>query len=257
MRKDAFGVLIIHGFTATLDSVSSLIEPLEKLSPHVSVPVLTGHGEPSPEMLRGVTWCDWMRDAEAAFHGLAEKVDKVFVVGHSMGALIALNLAAKYQGNQLDAIVLAAPAFRLASMLGPGRPLHFLAPMLQSFIKSWDLNIAFSDRDMKSREVHYLWAPTDAIMSFFELISFTESRLHDVRCPMLIMHNRNDQTVTHDSSDIVFNGVATEPSEKDIVWFERSEHQMFCDSEQEVAIRTIVDYISSRINRQGHSLQIS
>ena len=257
MKKDAFGVLIIHGFTATLDSVNSLIEPLEKLHFHVSVPVLKGHCEPSPEMLRGVTWRDWMKDAEAAFHELAEKVDKVFAVGHSMGALIALNLAAKYQGDQLDSVVLAAPAFRLVSMLGPGRPLHFLAPMLQTFIKSWDLSVAFSDRDEKNRSVHYLWAPTDAIMSFFELISFTESRLHDIRCPMLIMHNRNDRTVTLNSMEIVVSGVATQPSDKDIVWLEHSEHQMFCDCEKEVAVKTIVDYINSRISQQGHSLQIS
>lgn len=249
MEKDTFGVLVIHGFTATLDSVNSLKEPLEKLHLHVSVPVLKGHGESSPEMLRGVTWRDWMQDAETAFHDLSKKVDKVFVVGHSMGALIALNLAAKYQGVELDSVVLAAPAFRLVSLLGPGRPLHFLAPVLQSFIKSWDLNIAFSDRDEKSRTVHYLWAPTDAIMSFFELISFTESRLHDIHCPMLVLHNRNDQTVTQGSTDIVLDGVATQASDKDIVWLERSAHQMFCDCEKEVAVRAIVDYISTRINR--------
>ena len=249
MKKDAFGVLIIHGFTATLDSVNSLVEPLEKLHLHVSVPVLKGHGEPSPERLRGVTWRDWMQDAEAAFKDLAGKVGKVFVIGHSMGALIALNLAAKYQGNQLDSVVLAAPAFRLVSMLGPGRPLNFLAPLLQTFIKSWDLNVAFSDRDNKSRSVHYLWAPTDAIMSFFDFISFTESRLHDIRCPLLILHNRKDQTVTQGSTDIVFQGVSTQTSDKDVVWLERSEHQMFCDCEKKEAIDSIVKFIQSRIGR--------
>ncbi len=249
MKQDAFGVLIIHGFSATLDSVNSLIEPLRELKLHVSVPVLKGHGGLSPEMLRGITWRDWMKDAETAFLQLSEKVEKVFVVGHSMGALIALNLAAKYQNAQLDSIVLAAPAFRLVSMLGPGRPLHFLAPVLQTFIKSWDLKVAFSDHDEASRAVHYLWAPTDAIMSFFELISFTESRLHDIRCPMLIVHNRNDQTVMRDSTDIVFKGVTTQQSDKDIVWLERSRHQMFCDCEKDVAVRSISDYLSSRISR--------
>ena len=249
MKKDAFGVLIIHGFTATLDAVNSLIEPLEKQHLIVSVPILKGHCESSPEKLRGVTWRDWMQDADTAFHELSGKVDKVFVVGHSMGALIALNLAAKYQGEQLDSVVLAAPAFRLVSMLGPGRPLHFLAPLLQTFIKSWDLNIAFSDRDEKNRSVHYLWAPTDAIMSFFDLISFTESRLHDIRCPMLILHNRNDQTVTQGSTDIAYNGVATPPSDKDVVWLERSEHQMFCDCEKAQAIDSIIKFIQSRIRQ--------
>ncbi|PWW81226.1 alpha/beta hydrolase [Prosthecochloris marina] len=249
MKKDAFGVLIVHGFTATLNSVNSLVEPLEKLGLHVSVPILKGHGESSPEKLRGVTWRDWMQDAEAAFHELSEKVDKIFVIGHSMGALIALNLATKYQGGQLDSVILAAPAFRLVSMLGPGRPLHFLAPVLKTFIKSWDLSVALSDHDEKSRSMHYLWAPTDAIMSFFDLISFTESRLHDIRCPMLILHNRNDQTVTQNSSDIAFKGVATASSDKDIVWLERSEHQMFCDCEKMRAIDVIIDFIQSRISK--------
>ena len=249
MKKDAFGVLIVHGFTATLDSVNALVEPLEKLKLDVSVPVLKGHGESSPEKLRGVTWRDWMQDAEAAFHKLSGKVDKIFVIGHSMGALIALNLAGKYQGNQLDSVVLAAPAFRLVSMLGPGRPLNFLTPMLQTFIKSWDLSIAYNDRDAKSRSVHYMWAPTDAIMSFFDLISFTESRLHDIRCPMLILHNRNDQTVTQNSPDIAFKGVATHSSDKDIVWLERSEHQMFCDCEKKRAIECIIEFIQSRIRK--------
>jgi carboxylesterase len=249
MKKDAFGVLVIHGFTATLDSVNSLVEPLEKLQLHVSVPVLKGHGESSPEKLRGVTWRDWMQDAENAFQELAGRVDKVFVIGHSMGALIALNLAAKYQGNQLDSVVLAAPAFRLVSMLGPGRPLNFLAPLLRTFIKSWDLNVAFSDHDEKSRSVHYLWAPTDAIISFFDLISFTESRLHDIRCPLLILHNRHDQTVTQDSSDIVYNGVATQQADKDVIWLEHSEHQMFCDCEKKEAIDNIITFIQSRIGR--------
>ncbi len=249
MKKNVFGVLIIHGFTATLDSVNSLVEPLEKLQLHVSVPLLKGHGESSPEKLRGVTWRDWVQDAEAAFQELAGRVDKVFAIGHSMGALIALNLAAKYQGKQLDSVVLAAPAFRLVSMLGPGRPLNFLAPLLRTFIKSWDLNVAFSDHNETSRSVHYLWAPTDAIMSFFDLISFTESRLHDIRCPLLILHNRNDQTVTQDSTDVVYNGVATESADKDVVWLERSEHQMFCDCEKKEAIDSIISFIQSRIGR--------
>ena len=58
MKKDLFGVLVIHGFTATLDSVNPLVESLEKQQIPVSAPLLKGHGGPSPEKLRGVTWGD-------------------------------------------------------------------------------------------------------------------------------------------------------------------------------------------------------
>ena len=245
MGSEAFGVLIIHGFTATLDSVNALVEPIEKLGARVRVPVLKGHGGPSPEKLRGVTWCDWMKDAEAAFLELASEVERVIVVGHSMGGLLALNLAAKYQDRQLAAAVVAAPAFRLVSMLGPGRPLHFLAPLLQNFVRNWDLRVAYSDADEASRSVHYPWAPTDAIISFFDLISFTRTRLHDIRCPVLILHGRAEQTVAPESAKLVFGEIATSPGDKKLVWLERSGHQMFCDSHRDAAVEAIVSYIGS------------
>ena len=255
MKRDLFGVLVIHGFTATLESVNPLVEFLEKLQIPVSAPLLKGHGGPSPEKLRGVTWRDWLLDAETAFHELSEKVDRIIVAGHSMGALVALNLAAKYQRGKLDSVVLAAPAFRLVSLFGPGRPFHFLVPLLKVFIKSWNLDVAESDRNKKGIPVHYTWAPTDAIKSFFDLISYTESRLDDIRCPMLIIHNRHDQTVRQDSLDIVYHGVATDAADKEVIWFERSEHQMFCDSENQKVIGSVIGFIDSRSSKNAEQVQ--
>ncbi|MBF0587094.1 alpha/beta fold hydrolase [Prosthecochloris sp. N3] len=246
MQHGSAGVLIIHGFTATRDSVLPLVDPLESMGLRVSLPVLTGHGGVSPELLRGVKWQDWMKDVEKAFFELEASVDKVFLVGHSMGALLALNLAAKFQ-DRLEAVIAAAPAIHLVSLLAPERPLHALAPLLQRFIRNWDLKVAFSDPDVQSADLHYPWAPTDAIMSFFDLISFTASRLHDIRCPLFIIHNRHEKTVTADSAEIVYNGVSTPEDEKQLVWLERSEHQMFCDCEKERVIELIISYIRQRL----------
>ncbi len=246
MQTVSSGVLIIHGFTATLDSVNALIGPLRDLGATVSVPVLKGHCADSPEKLRGVTWQDWMMDAEEAFLDLSSSVDRLFIVGHSMGGLIALNLAAKYR-DRIDAIIVAAPAIRLVSMLAPDRPLHFLTPVLQSVVKNWDLKVAFSDPDSTGAGVHYSWAPTDAIRSFFDLISFTHSRLHDISCPVLIMHNRTEKTVLPESASIVYDSIATPEEKKELVWLERSQHQMFCDCEKERAVAIVVDYIRKNI----------
>lgn len=183
-----------------------------------------------------------MKDAESAFLELSRSVGSVFVVGHSMGGLISLNLAAKSR-ERIDGVVVAAPAIRLVSMLAPDRPLHFLTPILQSVVRNWDLKVAFSDPDEDGARVHYSWAPTDAIRSFFDLISFTHSRLHDISCPVLILHNRAEKTVLPESASIVYDNIATPEEDKELVWLERSEHQMFCDCEKERAIAIIVDYI--------------
>ncbi len=247
-ERSSFGVLIIHGFTATLDSVNALCTPLKELGIPVSLPLLSGHGASSPEALRGVKWEAWMADAERALQELCLEVERVIVIGHSMGALLSLNLAARHQ-DKVDSLVLVAPAIKLVSVLAPGRPFHFAAPFLSRVLKNWKLNTDFSGQACGNCIPHYSWVPTDAIISFFELIKKSTQLLGSINVPVLIIHNRRERTVRPESAIILYNSIATGPSAKSIIWLERSGHQTFCDCEQETAIQAIVDYVSARIGR--------
>jgi carboxylesterase len=244
----SFGVLIIHGFTATLDSVKLLYQSINELGIPVSMPLLTGHGASSPEALRGVKWEAWMTDAEQALLKLSLEVKQVIVIGHSMGALISLNLAERYH-DRIDSLVLVAPAIKLVSVFAPGRPLHFAAPLLSKIIKNWGLKNDFSGPRCADCIPHYKWVPTDAVISFFELIKKSIQQLGHVNVPVLIIHNRHENTVLPESASILFNSITTEPSEKSIMWLESSGHQIFCDCEREKAVQAIIDYVSLRIER--------
>ncbi|MEI8186700.1 MAG: alpha/beta fold hydrolase [Chlorobiaceae bacterium] len=245
-----FGVLVIHGFTATLDSIRALYLPLRELGIPVVMPQLAGHGASSPEALRGVTWEAWMSDAEQAFQKLSCEAERVIVIGHSMGALIALNLAVRYQ-VQVDSLVLVAPAIKLASLLAPGRPLHFAAPLVSKIIKKWDLKNDIFEAGNAGCTPHYAWVPTDAIVSFFELIKKSIAQLGKVNVPVFVLHNRRESTVLPESATILCDGIATDAAEKSIMWLERSEHQTFCDCEREKAVSAIIDYVSGRIARKS------
>jgi carboxylesterase len=245
-----FGVLVIHGFTATLDSVKALYMPLKELGIPVRMPQLAGHGASSPEALRGVTWEAWMSDAGQSFQELCCEVEHVIVIGHSMGALIALNLAVRYE-DQVDSLVLVAPAIKLASLLAPGRPLHFAAYLISRVIKRWNLKPVSAGIRNEGCTPHYAWVPTDAVVSFFELIKKSLMLLGNVHVPVFILHNRKERTVLPESATILCNNIATDPSEKSIMWLERSEHQTFCDCEREKAVKVIIDYVSGRIARKS------
>jgi carboxylesterase len=95
---------------------------LEALGVVVSLPLMRGHGASSPQALQGVTWAGWLADGSAALEELATRVDRVILIGHSMGALVALQLAADHGdcGDQLDSLVLLATPLQLASPLAPG-----------------------------------------------------------------------------------------------------------------------------------------
>ncbi|MWV54253.1 alpha/beta hydrolase [Chlorobium phaeovibrioides] len=244
--KSPLGVLILHGFTSTGESVEALGRPLEALGIPFSIPLLRGHGEPSPEALRGVRWRQWLDDAEAAFEELSLKARRLVVVGHSMGALLGLNLAAVFPGR-VDSLVLVTPAFRLVSLLGPGRPMHFAAGMLSAVFRKWNLKSVFADPDSASCKAHYEWAPTDAILSFFELVDHTALLLPKVGCPVFIVHNRHEQTVLPESVALLSEGIATPQADREILWLERSGHQVFCDCERELAVGAVVRYVSGRL----------
>jgi carboxylesterase len=209
------------------------------------MPVLRGHGAESPEALRGVTWPDWLADAESALLDLLTEAERAVVFGHSMGGLLALNLAADHR-DVVDSIALTAAAIQLMSPFGPDQPLHFLAPLFSRLFKKWDMPPTYADPALAQYDTNYAWAPTDAIASFFDLIKVTRRRLPEVQVPALIVQSRRDTTVDEVAANLIYDGISTPAGEKRIVWFEVTEHEMLRDCEGEAVIQTVVDYVKDR-----------
>ncbi len=61
----------------------------------IETPTFTGHGDMDILSLKGYKAEHWLMDAEIAYRNLAKKVDKIFVIGFSMGGIIALYLVEK------------------------------------------------------------------------------------------------------------------------------------------------------------------
>jgi len=249
-HKKPYGVLIVHGFTSSLDCVNGLEAPLQALGLPTRMPVLRGHGASSPDALRGVTWHDWVSDAEAALKDLLTEADKAIVFGHSMGGLVTLTLAADHP-DVIDSIVVAAAAVQLTSPLAPGRSLHFLAPLVARLLKKVNMPPIYADPALAQYDTNYRWAPIEAVTALFDFIEATRRRLVEVRVPALIVQSRKDTTVAPESAEIIYEGISTPPGHKRITWFEVTEHEMFRDCEREGTIGAVVDYVRERVGLGG------
>lgn len=247
MANKTFGVLIIHGFTSSLDCVKGLQPPLAALGLPTRMPVLRGHGAATPDALRGVGWQDWVADGEAALADLLTEVERVIVVAHSMGTLVAINLAADHR-RDIDSVVLAAPAVQLASPLAPGRPLGFLVPVVRRVLRKWDMPPKRADPALLHNDTNYPWAPMEAIAQMLAFSKQARDRLPEVNVPTLVLQSRADTTVLPVSAEIVLGGIATQPADKRILWFERTEHEMFLDVEADAVIAAVVDYVRARVS---------
>jgi carboxylesterase len=163
-----------------------------------------------------------------------------------MGGLAALTLAADH-GEKLDSIILAAAAVKLTTPLAPGKPLNFITPFMRIIFKKW--NVAqdhYADKSLAQYNTNYLWAPIDAILSFFEFSKATRNRLAEVKTPALIIQSHNDSTVAPESAEIINNRISTPAAFKRIVWFEITDHEMFRDSERYAIIDVIANYVRER-----------
>lgn len=242
------GALLLHGFTGNPDTIRPLEAPLRALGLPVALPLLRGHGADSPEALRGVTWNDWLSDARSALAELRTRSDRVIVIGHSMGALLALQLAAD-NGGELDSLVLMATPLRLASPLAPGRPLGWLRPLVQRLLRGWPIPKSYADPARGRNDGSYPWAPMGALLSFLDLVERTTPRLSQVCLPTLILQSHGDPVVRDGSADELWSGLATPAAEKRIVWLERTGHELLRDVEAEAVLDTVLQFVDGRLKR--------
>src|SRR5471030_2223436 len=102
------GVLLLHGFTSVPETVNIVVPRLEALGVPCRVPMLRGHGT-RPEDLEGVTYLDWFNDLRRVLDELARDGRQVIVVGQSLGALLALDLAIEVPEKVRGVVSIAAP----------------------------------------------------------------------------------------------------------------------------------------------------
>jgi carboxylesterase len=246
VQKQPLGLLILHGFTSSLDCVRDLEPPIKALGLPTRMPVLRGHSAVSPEALRGVTWHDWVADAEAALQALLTEAERAIVFGHSMGGLVALTLATEHT-NAVDSLILAAAAVQMVTPFAPGQPFHFLSPLMRRFFNRWDMPLVYADKTLAQYDTNYRWAPTDAIVSLFDFAEVTRRRLPEIRTPTRLLQSRRDTIVAPECADLIYDAISTPQEEKRIVWFEVTEHEMFRDCEREATIKAVVDSVRERV----------
>src|SRR5260370_16810370 len=95
LRGGAGGILLIHGLAGTPPEMRGMGQFLAAGGYDVMGPLLSRHGL-TPEAMAATRWPDWVRSAEDALAHLRRDCAEVFVGGQSLGATLALHLAATH-----------------------------------------------------------------------------------------------------------------------------------------------------------------
>lgn len=188
------GVLLVHGFTGTPHEMEGLADPLAAAGFSVLGLRLPGHGDRSPDEAND--WPAWEGAVDEGFAALRELTPSAprAVVGLSMGALLALELARRNR-DDVRAVVALSPAVLVPP---PVRALLWVAARtLGERARQRILPKGVSDiRDPGVRATHPKSPPftVAAALSFNQLRLAVRGRVGAVEQPLLIVHSVRDRT---------------------------------------------------------------
>lgn len=204
-------ILIIHGFAGGTYDQEELAFNLElNKSFDVFQFTLPGHDK----NLSKVNYQEWIKSSEEKVELLINNgYNSIYLIGHSMGGVIATHLASKYE--QIKRLVLAAPAF------------HYL-----NVIKD-DLNVKESLKkipkvidDYKDEFIgRFLKLDVSATRELMLLIKKYYDAPILVNCPTLILQGLDDHLVPKSSSEYVYNSLSR--NIKKLIYIEGVDHEIF------------------------------
>jgi carboxylesterase len=234
------GVLVLHGFTGSPQSMRPLAEAIAGAGYTVDLPLLPGHGTAIEDMVP-TRWDDWRDAAERSYLSLSERCQRVVVSGLSMGGTLSCALAAVHP--EIAGIAVVNP------MIDP--PNEEFRGAVRSLLESGtDVAPGIGSDIAKegSSESAYEGAPLESALSFFEGVDDLFPLLGEIRCPVLLFSSRQDHVVEPSSGDVLASSVS---GRIDRVFLERSYHVATLDWDAPIIEDGIVSFCGEVMGGPG------
>lgn len=249
LEGDRRGVLLIHGLTGTPMEMRLLGKGLNNAGYTVHGMQLAGHCGTVEDLL-ATGWRDWVASVERAADALLQKVDHLFVGGLSMGALLALKLAADHPG-QVAGVGVYGATFRydgwsipwtarlsfvlpLLKKLGIGRERAFLEqPPYGLRDERLRAQVSAAMHSGDSTIAGLLGNPWHSLADLYQLAAAVRRQLPQVTSPCLVAHASEDDVASVRNAELVMQNVSA-PAE--LLLLKNSYHMITIDKERRVLI---------------------
>ena len=180
-------IVIIHGFTGNLYDNEYLMNYLELDSNYdVFAETLPGHNQ---DRFSDASVDDWKKSVDCEIKKLIDKgYQTIYVIGHSMGGILASYLASKYK--EIKKVVFVNAAFDYLN-----------------FKQNKD---DIKDKDLK--KYSHLWQKalrTSPFMvnEFRKLVKESNDYLKSVDCDTLILRSVRDEIIPYEVGDIIYDNI--------------------------------------------------
>ncbi|MDC3425198.1 alpha/beta fold hydrolase [Aquibacillus sp. 3ASR75-11] len=227
------GCLCLHGFTGGIYEIKPIIHYLKNNSNwKVVAPELPGHG--TTLSLHDTTCDQWLEASENALVELYKECDKVYLIGFSMGGMIATYLAANYDIEKL--VLLSASG----KYISPKRMLMEIGEGLVNKVKGQVVDYTFVHRFLEKRKSGKV--PFKATMEFRKCVKFTGQYLSNITCPVFIAHGMRDCIVPYKTACYLEKQIPAD--DKKVVFFDQARHLICHSREKDVLNQMVLEFLT-------------
>jgi len=220
-------VLIIHGFAGGTYDAEDLANELELVNNFdVYQFTLPGHNK----NLSKVKYQEWIKKSEEKVEWLIKNgYNDIYIIGHSMGGVIASHLATKYKKNKK--LVLAAPAFHYLNVITDNLNIKESLKVVPKVIEQ------IGKDEIVAR---FLKLNISSIEEFMNLVKHYYHAPKEIKCPVLILHGQSDHLVPTSSSEYVYSELK---GTKKLVYINGATHDLFKDEKKEQIFEIVEKFL--------------
>ena len=236
------GCLLVHGFTATPDEMRPLGEALAARGFPVRAVRLAGHGTRVSD-LAATRWTDWFASVVEGADRLRRDVPALAVAGMSLGALLALHLAATRPGA-VSALVLCGTPLELSGVGVRWLPLLARIPWIArrwATIRKPD-GPDIADPAVRAASRSYDAMPLAAVLEVLRLQAVVRGEIGRVTQPTLLLHGRLDHSAPLANLELARRGLGSRLIESHVL--ARSSHVVTLDYDRDEVAGLTADFLA-------------
>lgn len=201
--------ILIHGFTGTPYDLRELGDFLHENKISISAPLLPGHGSCWKDLAE-VNDNDWSQAIEDEIKNYFNEFKKIYLVGYSFGANLALNMVVKYP-EKISGIVSLGISVYLRSERSARITLPIFHHLFGKYRKRYIKKKLLAEYEDSGA---YATMPTKSVYDFYRFIdSRTKNELPQVKVPVLIIHSHDDKVTHPKSSRFVYQHIGSADKE--------------------------------------------
>jgi carboxylesterase len=244
-EEGSHGVLLLHGFGDTPQTLSLLARRLHKAGYSVLVPLLPGHGRTMDAFTRSRA-DEWIDAARSSFFAMRDRSRGISVVGLSMGGALAVLVAA--EARHVSALVLIAPYLGMPRVLRLAAATHWVWGRLAGELNGRSPR-SIHDPIEREKNLAYGAVTGRSLFELSKVMTRARKALPRVTAPTLIVQSREDPRVSPDIAESALEKLGAK--EKRLVWTEGAGHIITVDFGRERVFTEVEKWLRAHDGRSA------